>query len=248
MAGGPRDESWFELDDAAWRIYGGLHRLLLRVAGRIPDDVLTHARTLLGNGDLARLTDYVSVMSAELGVALTAAEVELLTVTLTTLDAPGGAQPVALAQVSISEVTSATDHTFAPAAPAVLTMAGARLPESLDLTGAPPAGLADITDALTDVRDYLMVDGLSQRRGVIRIWRAWRYGPQGPPMDPKRIYIVEVAQGVRAWELVLSVQRDLIQVDEESPQIEMYWTGDDLPPYQRAARARSALLWASSGS
>ncbi|GLX00107.1 hypothetical protein [Microtetraspora sp. NBRC 16547] len=242
---------WAELDEEAWRIFGGLHRLLLRLAGRFPDELLSHARAMLGQGDLAYLPDTVTGAAVGLGVSMAPAEVDLLRHVVEALG-DGGEPPSGADQVPLSEVVPATDHRFAPAPPAVLASAGARIPASLDLTGEPGADLDnlddlddldDLRDELTDLTDDLVVDALSEHAGVVAIWRTWRFGPAGPPDGGQRVYLAEVEPGVRAWELTLDAQRELVQMDVEAPQVEVFWTGDELPPYHRAARDHAALLW-----
>ncbi|MCG5220953.1 hypothetical protein [Streptosporangium sp. KLBMP 9127] len=233
---------WAELDEEAWRVFGGMHLLLLRLAGQVPDDLLTHVRTMLAVGDLAALPDAVSVAAVEFGVPLTAAEVELLRRVPVVLGI-GGGEPVGVDQVTIGDAGPEVGHRFAPVPPHVLARAGTRIPAELDLTGAPPADLADLADELRDLTDDLVADALAEHGGVVAVWRTWRFGPQGPPDGARRVYLAEVEPGVRAWEVTLAAQRELLQMDEDSPQVEVYWTGDDLPPYHLAARAATTLLW-----
>lgn len=225
---------WAEPDEQAWRLYGGLHRLLLRLAGQIPDELLSHTRTLLGTGEFAYLPDTVTASAAELGVSLTAAETRLLREVLATLgddQAPTGTD-----QVTISEATPATDHRFIPVPPQLMDRV---ISDTLDLTAGPPPGLADLADDLTDLSDDLVVDALTEHDGVTAIWRAWRSGTGGW----RRVYLAEVEPGVRAWDLTVEAQEELTHMDDGAPQVEVYWVGEDLPPYHHAARAHAALLW-----
>src|SRR5690606_27046401 len=161
-------------------IYPGLHRMLLRLAGRVPDELITHARALLGGGELVQLPDVVSASAVELGVPLTAAEVGLLREVLDVLDAVGP-EPVGLAQVTIAEETPAPDYAFLPAPPQVRKTAGARIPATLDLAAGPPPELADLADDLTDLTDDIAMDTLSRHGDVAAVWRAWRCEADGPP-------------------------------------------------------------------
>jgi hypothetical protein len=244
---------WPEMDEGGWRVFGGLHRLLLRLAGRVPDEWLTHTRRLLCEGDTIYLPDTVTGGVAQLGVPLMATEVELLHYVMEALGSPGE-ELAAVEHVSISDVTPATDHRFYPAPPVILASVGTRMPASLDLTGGDSDDLRDLPDdlpdhadlsgELTDQTDQLVVDALAETAGVVGVWRAWRFGPGGPPKDGRPVYLVEVDPGVRAWDVAHDAQGELAGEGEESPQVEVYWTGDDLTPYHRAARAGSALLWA----
>ncbi|MGW5645765.1 hypothetical protein ACWEV3_08850 [Saccharopolyspora sp. NPDC003752] len=46
-----------------------------------------------------------------------------------------------------------------------------------------------------------------------------------------------------AWDLVLKAHEELAVVGEDHPQVEVFWTGDDLPPYHRASHAAATLLY-----
>ena len=53
-------------DERVERIFRGVHRLLLRLAGRVPDELLTHARSMLAEGDLPYLPDTLTGAAAVL--------------------------------------------------------------------------------------------------------------------------------------------------------------------------------------
>lgn len=241
------DGDWRD-DPVVWRIWGGLHRLLFRLGGLMPDDWLTHTRKMLATGDLAYLPDTISGSVAQVGVALTPAEVELLPYVLVALGVDV-VPPTTLEMVQVSEVTPPTQHRFLPVAPALWERAGERIGTSLDLTGGASeiltdlpddmAHLADLADDLTDMQDDVAVAVLRDD-GVAGIWRAWRVGPEGE----WRVYLAEVTPGVRAWELTHDAQEALKRHGERYPPVEVYWSGDQLTPYHEAARAGSALLWA----
>ena len=231
-----------ELDTESRQLFEGLHRMVLRLAGRGPDDFLIHLRTLLAGGDLLYLPDTVAAGTVELGVSLTSSDVALLSRTLEALGVPGG-PPAGLAQVRTSETIPATDYRFFPAPHDVLAKASSRLPESLDLTRGTPANLADLAEELTDLVDDIAVDGLSEQTGVVRISRAWRFPPDLAANQARRVYLVEVAAGAPAWEIALAAHRELTSVEEGYGQVEVYWTGDVLPPFHQNAHAHAALLW-----
>ncbi|MFI6501723.1 hypothetical protein [Nonomuraea typhae] len=202
---------WADLDDEAWRVYGGLHRMLVRLAGQVPDDLLAHARSLLGSGEFDALPDIVTAAAAELGVSLTEGEMRLLRDIVTALgdDQP----PTGADQVTVAEATPRTGHVFTPR------------PPGLDEDG--------------DLTDDLVVDALSLHDGLVVVRRAWRSGVG----RGRRVYLAEVDPGVRAWDLAAEGQAELAAMDDDAPQMEVFWTGDDLPPYHRAALAGSAVLW-----
>ncbi|MGW4460879.1 hypothetical protein [Micromonospora sp. NPDC004704] len=227
--------------------------MLFRFAGRVPDEWLTHTRDMLGGGDVNYLPDTISGSMLELGLPLRAAEAELLRHTMVALGIDEE-EPAGLHLVRITEeLTPPTDHRFYPAPPEVLVSAGERIPASLDLTGGDPedlvalpadlAHLDDLADDLTDSRDDRVVGNISRHVGAVSVWRAWRFGAEGPPGAGQRVYLAEVAPGVSAWELAHEAQRELKWKGEETPQVEVFWTGDELTPYHRAALAGAARLW-----
>lgn len=217
---------WAELDERAWRLYSGAHRLLLRLAGQVPDELITRARTMLARGDLSYVPDTVTMAAVENEVALTAEEVAVLREMLAALGGDG--DPTGADAVAITTVTPATGHGFSPDAA-----------HGLDLTDGVPGEFADLEDELFDLTDHLVADALSERAGVVEVRRAWRADPGGP----RRVYLAEVDPGVPAWELTLEAQAELLEMDEPDPQVEVYWTGDALPPYHRSAHAAATVLW-----
>jgi hypothetical protein len=50
-----------------------------------------------------------------------------------------------------------------------------------------------------------------------------------------------------AWDIAGNVQRSLERRGAVDPQVEVFWTGEELPPYHRAALAGAALLWQAPG-
>lgn len=220
---------WAELDDRGLRLYTRLHRMLLRLAGQLPDELISRARALLAEGDLAHLPDAVTIAAAEGGVPLTAAEVELLREVFTALGLD--AEPAAAGEVTLTTTTPGTGHTFSPD-----SATPPRVPAGIDLSGGVPN---ELEDDLFDLTDQLVVDALSERPGVVAVRRAWRDdSPQ-----PRRVFLVEVDPGVPAWEAALEGQTEAEQLGENDPRVEVYWSGDDLPPYHRAAIEAAALLW-----
>ncbi|SDI24428.1 hypothetical protein SAMN05421505_14024 [Sinosporangium album] len=223
---------WAALDDRAWQLYSGMHRMLLRLAGRLPDELITRTRAMLAGGDLAYLPDTVAIAAVERGVPLTAQEVGLLREVFAALGFEG--EPTASDEITLTTATPVTGHTFSPD-----VVRPPRVPARLDLTGGVPDELADLEDDLLDLVDHLVVDALSGHAGVAVVRRAWRDGPGGA----RRVYLVEVDPGVPAWEPTLEAQTEASQTGESDPQVEVYWTGDDLPPYHRAALEAAVLLW-----
>jgi hypothetical protein len=230
-------------DEFVQQMFVDLHRALLGLAGRMPDDAVTELRRQLGM-DLAYLADSLVAFAAELGVPLTRAGVDAARAMIGPERDPAG-----LDLVTLVDAVPETGHRFTPVPPAVLDRAGDRIPPVLDLTGGQPeelidlppelAHLTDLANDLTDPTDDAVVFAMADRPGTVGVWRAWRTGPEAA----RRVYLVEVDPGLPAWDWTYQAQRAL-KDEDESPQVEVYWTGEELPPYHRAALAGAALLWA----
>ncbi|GGN18916.1 hypothetical protein FHR83_004009 [Actinoplanes campanulatus] len=235
-----------ELGEQGWRFFSGLHRLLLHLAGRVPDEWLNHVRAMLAAGDLAQIPDTVSGAVADLGVPLTTGQVALLRETVGTFF--GGREPMRIEQVRISDEIPAPSHRFFPVPADVLATDAARIPPRLDLSGRPGddlwdlppalAALDDLADRLTDLEDSSPVSVLRGNEDVLSIARAWRC----PPEAGVRVVLVEVAAGAAAWDIMRTVQQALQRHGDSGAQVEVFWTGEDLSPYHRAALAGSALF------
>ncbi|MEV4843017.1 hypothetical protein AB0K20_07335 [Micromonospora matsumotoense] len=243
------DPVWDEADD----LFAAVHRMLLRLAGRLPDEVVAQLREFLGNGDLRHLPDAVSVATVQYAVAVPAADKELLARILLALGVPGG-EPERYDEIPVAdEVPPLGAFRFLPVPAAVAERAGDRLPVPLDLTGggdpedltvlpARLGPLADLAYELTDRIDDRWMDNVSRHPGVRRIWRAWRLDAGSPPAQ-RRVCLAELSPGVRAWDITHDAQRALADKGEQAPQVETFWAGEPLPPYHRAALAGAALLW-----
>ncbi|MEE6263188.1 hypothetical protein [Plantactinospora sonchi] len=246
-------------DEFGWnageRLLAEVHRMLLRLAGRLPDEMLPALRALLGTGDLRYLPDAVSVATVQYAVPVTPADKELLDRILILLDVPGD-EPQLFDRVPVAEQPPAPGpFRFLPVPPEVAARAADRIPERLDLTNGEaelpltdlPTDLAyleDLARELTDQVDVRAVDYLSIEEGVRGVWRTWRLPVDGT--DPgRRVYLVELDSAVPAWEVTYELQKELTDQGERAPQVESFWTGEPLGGYHRAALAGAALLMAS---
>jgi len=239
-----------EAGEQGWRFFSGLHRLLLRAAGRVPDDWLTDVRTMLDGGDLAQIPDTVSRSMVELGVSLTVGEVALLREIGRVF---WDSDPMYIDEVPISEERAETGHRFFPVSEQVLATDAERIPRRLDLTGRPGddlwdlppelAGLSDLAIRLTDFPDQSPVNVLRDEQDVLSIARAWRFPPEGPLVQGVRVVLVEVVAFAPAWDIERTVRLSLERDDELDAQIEVFWTGEELPLYHQEALAGSALFW-----
>lgn len=238
-----------EYGEQAWRFFGGLHRVLLGLAGRIPDELLTDLRAGLGEGNLAEVPHAVSAAALELGVPLTTSDLALLReVTL----AVQGSDPWGAELVTVTEQLPAPAFRFFPAPADVLATDAARIPRSLDLTDRPgttlldlPTQLAHLDDLvlrLTDSRDWAQHNVAELEEDAVSTARAWRFPATGPVADGVRVVLVEVSAYVPAWQIAEDIRRGL-GLSPALCQVEVYWSGEALPLYHQAALAGAALLW-----
>ena len=127
---------------ALWPICAPLHRVLLNLAGRMPDDWLADERAALANGDLAYLPDTIAGSVITMGVPLTEPDVSALRASQAAINGPG--QDEVIEQVTVVAQTPATGHVFAA------TGADQRL----DLLDATALALADRDDVVRVARAY----------------------------------------------------------------------------------------------
>jgi len=202
----------------AGRETAGLHGLLLRLAGRIPDGLLTESRRWLAAGEAAEVRAAVTNALLTGNIPVTVADAERL----------GGGVPVG--------GVAPQAHAFSPFGPGVPSDG---LPYSLDLTRPwdGPGGL--------DGLDRAAVAAVEKHAGVRGLWRSWRYPAREtrwPP--PKRVHLVLVGDDPVAVAAV--VQAALAAAGERDPQVEAYGAGDEVSDYQHTALTYSALLWSSA--
>jgi hypothetical protein len=215
----PLDESEGQPD---YRL--GLHELLLRLAGQVPDEALTLGRELLDRGDLKRLARTVTAGILERNVALADEDRDLLVKLLksTGLDSAVLDDVDYLAEEPIR-------YTFTP-----------DLDESLAADAEGGSG-ADPDDDGPDEAAVEYVTSLDSVRGL---WRAWRSRSDGFPWpQARRVYVLEVDAGTNPIEVAAHLQRRLIDAGDFEPQVETYLTGTEVPLYQRLARASAELIW-----
>jgi hypothetical protein len=112
---------------------------------------------------------------------------------------------------------------------------GGQAPPLTDLIGR--AGLMEEPDRVA-VRT---VAGLP---GAVALWRSWRIAPDwaAQVIPPAAVYVLETTGSPAT--AAATVMRALATAGITAPLVEVYVTGDKLPPYQAAARNSSALLWA----
>ncbi|MFG1849482.1 hypothetical protein [Micromonospora carbonacea] len=204
---------------------GRYHELLLRLAGRVSDVVVTGARQRLAEG---RVEDVARALRAAVGagrLTVDAAEAALLAAVL-----PDGDDP---APPSAGRAAALPAYAFAPLLPG----ASAAVPVVLDLTA---------TAAADGGPDAAAVAAATAVPGAVGLWRAWRAPNATNPGRPAPVYLLETtADPEERPSIAAAVQGALWSAGVEHPQVEVYGPATALPPYQRLARGRSALLWAA---
>jgi hypothetical protein len=222
-------------------IYAGLHTMLLRMAGRVPDAVLSRLRIRLVEVELAPLAEYAVNFAIQYQVALPAEDIALLARVTRLFDV--GREPVEkYAQIPVSDTVPEPAYTFRPAAPSVLAVANARIPAQLDLTHPLPPELADLQFKLTDMPALYAANTMNVG-GALAVWSAWRFA--GTAESATRVVVAVVPPGVEAWQLAGDALRELAEKRPDTTQVEVYWADQPVLPYQRAARDGGALIWAA---
>jgi hypothetical protein len=226
-----------------WPILAGLHTMLLRLAGRIPDAALTRFRNLLAEVELAPLAEQVASFVIQHQVALPAEEIALLTRVTRVFDIGALRDPAEkYARILVSETVPEPAYTFRPVLPSVLAVANDRIPAQLDLTRPLPPELADLQHKLTDMPAQYAAVTL-QVEGALAVWTAWRFA--GTAESATRVVVAVVPPGAEAWQLAGETIRELEKWNAPATQVEVYWADQPVLPYQRAARDGSALIWAA---
>ncbi|RJO76551.1 hypothetical protein D5S18_09650 [Nocardia panacis] len=206
------------------------HALLLRLAGRLPDGLLTELRYSLALDDLAGVARAVIRVSERFGVRVARADHVLLE---RILDTPGGAAGTRVA----AEAPTAAQYRFRP-------IAGRDLP-ALDLTG-DWSGSREFADTPVDSVDAALLNTIGRHAGVVGVWRTWRYSATEVDGAAKRVYLVELRDPLRPWAIAAEAAARLHGAGEPEAQVEVYGSRDPLPLYHLAARAGAALLWAAT--
>jgi hypothetical protein len=210
------------------------HAMLLRLAGRLPDEYLAEARHWLAIDRLDYLARTVPVAARTLQVPLADADVEVVR----DLSERYGLDPAILADVDTRAIVPAPDHRFS-AVP--LVGAGRRPAEA---TGARyPASGTGTDDA--DAVDEAVIGVASATDGVRTAARSLRY-----PLDdrlwmipPKRVYLIGTDAGIEPYLLTLDLQAAMAGAGEPDPQAEVFEETAELPAYQRRAVEHAVVLW-----
>ncbi|TBL37253.1 hypothetical protein EYA84_11055 [Verrucosispora sp. SN26_14.1] len=207
-----------------------LHHLLLRLDGHFPDDLVSEARTWLAEGLVRDVAEAVVFTALTGDVALTAADVVVLSETLSS----SGADTAALAEVRRTDGPPLPMYALAPADPTAL--AEQRLPAILDLTS------GYVGPGAPDPVDTAIVASMPALTGVEALWRSWRYPTDGTP--PRRVYLVHRPDGALP-SAAARLQAVLREAGESTPLVQVFDDEPTLPAQHRIALDCAALLWTS---
>ncbi|GAA4512049.1 hypothetical protein GCM10023191_077120 [Actinoallomurus oryzae] len=201
--------------------------MLLRLAGRLPDELLAEERHWLAIGRLDHIGRTVPMAAATLGVPLTDADLAVLRDLRDRYRLDG----TRLMSVERQEGEPAPPYRFA-AAPLAQHRAGTDTGDS-----------AHSTDAL----DRAVIGVVSAEDGTIELVRSYRYHRNLAIMPPKRLYLVETEPGVEPYLLTLDLQAAMAGHGEPDPLAEVYAADAALPPYHRTALESGVQLWSRVG-
>jgi len=156
-----------------------LHDLLLRLAGKVSDDLIVQARAWVAEGEEAQAARALTFAVQTQNIALIDDDIALLGEVLT----DEGADTSMLAQVQVAQYDPTPPFRFAATPP-----------------GVDPPVRQD--DAPLDEIDQEAVAAAAEEETFIGMWRAWRYpGDASPWPPPRRIYIVETDEDAELVEL-----------------------------------------------
>lgn len=209
------------------------HWLLLRLAGTLPDALITQCRAWLAEARTSDVGRSVTYAVSSQRIRLTDPEIDLLAELL------GAADVDTLALSMVDVLDSEPLPRFAFAARRADADRGARLGAADDRPRTPVSETAP-----DDAVDRAVLAEMHSGLEIRALWRVWRFPDDGAPWPrPRRVYVVEVDRatelaGTTAW-----LQAVAANAGETDPQIEVYPVHARLPSYQRLARAYGALIW-----
>lgn len=216
------------------------HQLLLRMAGRLPDELIVETRRWLAEGELVEISQAVVFAALAGRIAVTGAEATLLADVL----GAAGEDVEALAALERSDADPQPRYGVAPVSPEVLTEHGPDVPYSIDLTVPYPGpGGPDGVDAAAAAAAASIAAGYPVRA----LWRFWRF-PAGDTRWPpaRRVYLLQADDEASLPGLAVRLQDALAAAGETHPQVEVFLDPDTLPAYQRTGLGFAALLWTAA--
>jgi hypothetical protein len=200
------------------------HQMLLRLAGRVPDGLMTQSRAWLAHGELSAMAHSLAHVITSQYVVLAEPDTALLSALLS----EANIDPAGLAPLTLGDFDPFPSYTFAAEAPLEMQPGGA--------TRSPGA----------ESMDQSAVEAVAAEPSAMGVWRAWRFPSSGaswPP--PRRVFVVEV-RVLDDLGAAVRIQERLAAAGEVDPQVEIYQSGRQIPAYQEFARSSGELLWAAA--
>jgi hypothetical protein len=205
-------------DDRAARC----HWMLLRLAGYVPDEMLTRCRQWLAEGRLSEIAATVTHVATASGVKMTAGDVALLA----EVNRAAGITTLHHTRIATSEVAYMPAFEFADERPTAAA-------------GSDP-GAAGTSDAATDA----VRRAVAAEPSVRVAWSSWRFADNNAPWPPPRqVFVVETEPDADLPAVTAGLQQTLLAAGEANPQVEVYPTRREPPAYQQFARSGGAMLY-----
>jgi hypothetical protein len=218
------------------------HAMLLRLAGTLPDDLISEARTWLAMDARVDVARAVAFAAATGRVPMLPVEIALMTDALRRAGAD-------------TELVDTLDRLEEPVILPVPWAFGAidprragpgAHPGPIDLTEEYPDG-EQLAEERLDHADQVIRAAADAEPGLLAVWRAWRSPADGSPWPaPRRVFVVQAGPDTTGEELIAVtavLQAALVGVGERSPQVEVCGPGTPVPGYQSSACAHAALIW-----
>ncbi|MEV4757860.1 hypothetical protein AB0J86_22470 [Micromonospora sp. NPDC049559] len=227
--------------EASSKQLAAFHRLLLRLSGRLPDELITSSRRWLAEGEFVEIAQAVLFAALANRVELTEDDVALLSGVL----AEAGEDTEPLADIERVDGEPLPPYGVAPVSPDELAEHGDAVPYCIDLTV--PYDGPGAADEIDRAAVAALAARPDDRAGATALWRAWRFPSIDAPWPPpRRIYLVQGGDEAGLPALASRTQDALEAAGEADPQVEAFLDPDDLPTYQRTALGFSTLLWAAA--
>jgi hypothetical protein len=210
-----------------------MHYALLRVAGRVPDEVLVQARDLLARGEVVAAASALMFAVGQYRVAIDSRDADLLGTLLA--DEPGIAARRADLEVVDGDVIT----------PYVFDHPEGSGPDPF--TGeetTPPQLDPELDGDAAGIRAAVAEWAGQYPHDVVGVWRVVRTpSHRGSWPRPRMVWVVEVADESDAVETAASFMRLLREHGVALPLVESYHIGTRLPAYQDVGRLRGDMVW-----
>ncbi len=199
------------------------HLMLLRLAGRVPDEMLTRCRYDLAAGRLAELAAEVAEEAYYADLPMPPDDIALLGELLSA----AGHDVRVLDEIDLVEDEPRTPYWF---------------------TAEPPEEVAEPAVDLAGRMGWVAISVASQQSGVRSLWRAWRIPLDADAAFARPVFLVEADAGENLPATTAALQAALTTAGDTHPQVEVVPVGGEAAAYQRVALGYAALQWARTPS